>query len=845
MYSNYFTEIIPYAGYDIKQIAWHECMACGNGHIGVLTSGAPKNDSFIFQNTEFVMPSDEPRCVPAEVTEQLDEARQSVINMDDTWNIHNRKRTNMYCYHPGHQLRISLKNASDITDFVRSTDYETSELVSSYNMSEYNTYANHIKKRTFTSSVDDVIITEISGNSFTVDISIDDFESMHKFGRQKSGDAPELNMKYTRFATDGLIGFCALYPQYEESELKNGGFAGVTRIIPYDGTTSLSFTDTDMRAKSCLDPKNPIITFSGKKLVLITYLDWTYKQPDKITADFFTIPLVSQCINKINKTLIKYADASSLFSYEAALKPHIEKYSSIFNHVSLKLNNADKTLSNEELLQKQKKTDYILPELLKRVYNHGRYAMYSCAGHTAPRLSGLWTGEWNMLWRSAYTMDANVNIQVSGMNTCGMYDAGKGYIWFVLKQIPDWEINAKAVYGMKNAVLTPVNTDGHRAMMVEYDINYPFQYWNAGASWMIIPIYEFMQVYGNVTITTHDENIIRIYNKNIFRIKEDILLPLLAKTFNFWEQLCTPEYFTDSNGNARFVKGKTSLEPDEKYLIIPSFSPENKPLGYKSAITANAAMDIAAAVDSLNMYKNILSDIKPNGYQKTLEKITHLISCLPVYMFDKSGAIKEWSMNEYKENNAHRHISHLYCAWPSSETQHNHALASACRQAIINRNRENTGKDDTASHGWIHKALVEARLKNPEAVYNTLLLLFKSGIFYNTFFTDHNTDRSKGVFCTDTLLGIVGIINEMLVYSDECTVELLPALNTGLINGEICGLLTKCGIKINRLSWDNNKRSVYIDISALRDTSFNLIYDNESIHLDMKSGEQTLHKFLH
>ena len=79
MYSNYFTEIIPYAGYDIKQIAWHECMACGNGHIGVLTSGAPKNDSFIFQNTEFVMPSDEPRCVPAEVTEQLDEARQSVI----------------------------------------------------------------------------------------------------------------------------------------------------------------------------------------------------------------------------------------------------------------------------------------------------------------------------------------------------------------------------------------------------------------------------------------------------------------------------------------------------------------------------------------------------------------------------------------------------------------------------------------------------------------------------------------------------------------------------------------------------------------------------------------------
>ena len=29
----------------------------------------------------------------------------------------------------------------------------------------------------------------------------------------------------------------------------------------------------------------------------------------------------------------------------------------------------------------------------------------------------------------------------------------------------------------------------------------------------------------------------------------------------------------------------------EKYLIIPSFSPENKPLGYKSAITANSEQD--------------------------------------------------------------------------------------------------------------------------------------------------------------------------------------------------------------------------------------------------------------
>ena len=70
-------------------------------------------------------------------------------------------------------------------------------------------------------------------------------------------------------------------------------------------------------------------------------------------------------------------------------------------------------------------------------------------------------------------MDANVNIQVSGMNTGHMEKAAWGYMYFILRQIGDWKENAKAVYGMWDALLAPVNTDGNRAIMVEYDIDYP------------------------------------------------------------------------------------------------------------------------------------------------------------------------------------------------------------------------------------------------------------------------------------------------------------------------------------------------------------------------------------
>ena len=893
-YSKIYKEIIPYEEYGMYDVAWHDGMSAADGHIGVITSCAPLNDSFIFQNVEYIMPSEEPRYVPLEVEGQLDEARQSVINMDDTWDIHNRKRTNMYCHHPGHQLRVELCRSADITDtnaliseaakhphmarnddinitdYERYTDFNRSEIVVKYKAD-----GRTITKRTFASLTDDVVITEITGaKDFIVNISVDDFEAMHKFGMDKNKQATsERGMKYSRFVKDDIVGVVAHYPSFEGSELANGGFAGATRFIT-DGIVNMIELNKSDKAYTCIDNIEPIIQLNkSNKIILITYLDWTDKledfQSECESGSIFDTEIIRKCFAKVNDSL---GTADKVFFnnkeifYDAAIKEHSIKSAERYNRVSLHLydntdcisNKNDKEkkyydnvskvdenskctiadnedryniynmAANEELLDKQKEVPDILIPLLERIYNNARYGLMSGAGYTAPRLNGPGVGEWNLMWRNAYTMDANVNIQVSGINSGNMYEAGVGYIWFVLRQLKDWEINAEKVYGMKNALLAPINTDGQRAMMVEYDINYPFQYWNTGASWMILPIAEWVDCYGDVSITTTDQKIIKQYNKEVFNVKKDILMPLLQKTYNFWEQLCTPEYYTDIEGNARYEKGKTHLFTGEKYLIIPSFSPENKPLGYKSAITANASMDIAAAKDIIAMYIDMENELQNEGYKERIKKAEKLNNELPDYQYDESGAIREWAMKEYQENNAHRHISHLYCAWPAYQTQHNNKLANACRQAILNRNKENSRKDDTASHGWIHKALVEARLKNSEEVYNILNMLVHSDIFYSTLFTDHNTNRAKGVACTDTLYGITGIINEMLVYSDKNTVELLPALSSNIPAGNISGLLTRAGVRVDYLSWDVDKRNVKADLTALRDTSFNLVLNNKA-----------------
>ncbi len=82
-------------------------------------------------------------------------------------------------------------------------------------------------------------------------------------------------------------------------------------------------------------------------------------------------------------------------------------------------------------------------------------------------------------------------------------------------------------------------------------------------------------------------------------------------------------------------KGQKALKEGEKYLIIPSFSPENKPLDYHSAITANAAMDISAARDIVGMYIDMENELKEEGYKTKVAEALELKDRLPDFKFDE------------------------------------------------------------------------------------------------------------------------------------------------------------------------------------------------------------------
>ena len=816
---------------------WRDGMVGGNGKIGFITNGSPTSDVITYQNIDYLMPTSADRDSIPSVSTTVDELRQKIINLQapaSTDVIDNWGR--IAKYHPGMQIRIdSAFSDDDVYDYTRYTNYETAEVGE-----EFNDGTTIWTRKNFSSRQDNVTITSISNakHDVSITISIDSISKMDGFGKgNDSGQSDETNIQYKELVADdgSYLAQVVHYPDYSNSTWKNGGYAAVTYVIAVDGEKKAIQDDTtDSYNKSGYDAAIEIK--NAKSVYLITALD---KSKDMGAMSAFasatSYDIVDSLLAKAKGVADKYT--SGTFSYKAALEPSAKIQKELFNKATLELEydaELDSKL-NEDLIALQKSASTLSPALSNRVYNQGRYAMICCAGYSMSRLSGMWIGTWDPGWRYIYTMDANVNLQSSGMNTSNLSTFGDGYISFVYNQLEDWGKNAKTIYGIDDALLCPPHADGDRAINDEGNIGYPFQYWNAGAAWMIQPIYEYYQCYGNKTITTVDGD---------KKLLEDILIPMLEKNANFWMGLCTPEYYMDSTGTARYSNGKTTLASGEKYAIVPSYSPENETNGtYKSTLGVNAAMDISAARYAFQMAIELENLIQPTGYTTKVAQYEDFLTKLPDYQYTSTGAVKEWCANGFDDNNTHRHLSHLYLAWPAFETQDDATLAAAAKQAIVDRDTYSTTMDQTKqSHCWLHKGLIAARLKDSEYTTHTLYTMlhakyvsqFGTGLLYNSLMTNHDIYGTSNAYCTDSSLGLIGVMNECLLFSNTGVIELLPACPSTWVNGKYTGLRARCQADVS-CEW--NSTSVSYTITSDIAQTITIKYGSQSKSVTVAAGE--------
>lgn len=862
---------------------WREAMVSGNGENGVMESCHPVNDTFIFQNTTFNMPTDDYRET-RDLTGELETARQAVMRNEQFYSQVQPELDYDYTLHPGHQLRAWMDGLEEwqVSDYQRWTDYETAEIGVQFKVD-----GKIFERTTFTSREDNVTITWLKqpeGGKVNTTLSIDNLSDMAiDQGREIDG-----GLQYKKLAAEdgSYLGLAAHYPVYENSELKEGGFAGVTHVVNIGGTkekVSLGTIDDYLNVGSNENYGVRVKDADGVVLITKSGRDKAMG-PISEFAGQEDIALVNTLVEDTMAVAEKKEyQTEGHFDYEKALAPHKELHGNEFNKVKFDLagDEADDNLTNERLIDKQRNSDRLNHAMLERAFYAGRYAQICTSGYSTSRLSGMWMGAWNGYWQADYTTDANVNLQISGVNIGNMSNASEGYINFMLRILPDFEINAKQVYGMHDALLAPPRTDGDRGNLVHFNADYPFNYWNAGASWLLLPIYEYWQCFGNSQIPIgkdidlnvlrsvlsisdedlSDAEIAQVEERGYFDLEQDILLPLLTKQANFWEQMADPRYYESADGYKHYDEGKTSLEEGEKYLILPGYSPENKPGNTWIAISANSTMDVAAARDGLDMTIAMEEAVKRPGYEQEVEKWKSLKELLPDYKYDWDGSLKEWALYDYQEQNNHRHVSHMYGVWPAHDGDSDDKLMEGARKALENRKKYNTG-DAEASHGWLHQALTEARLKNKQGVTESLMPLFTgSKLYYSSMMTNHNRN-SDSAYCTDALITIPSIILETLAYSDTGKIELLPALPDDWDKGSITGMMARTRAEIEDLSWNlesgvvsaviRSDEDQEIDVSCGMDSNSaeivsgngKVVREESVISLDMKAGETAEVRFV-
>jgi alpha-L-fucosidase 2 len=458
-------------------------------------------------------------------------------------------------------------------------------------------------------------------------------------------------------------------------------------------------------------------------------------------------------------------------SYSTLLSRHVAIHQPIYDRVTIDFNGnaSDRALATTDLINKQLSSPSQLnPAFLERLFDAGRYHFLSSSGYYPPRLTGLWIGAWGAAWSDDFTTDANLNLQMAGATIGNMPEAVQAYYNMIFNLAPQWVTNSTNFYGISNGIFGTGRTDGISSYEIHFSTANPFQMWTGGADWILYPIYEYYQANGDTSFL------------------QNSLWPWLEKLANFYVGFLTQK---DSNGN---------------YIFFPSYSPENAPGNTGVPACINATQDVAAGKHALQTaiaVANLLGlQQGPGGEVATWSA---LLKLLPPYRVNSDGALAEWIWPSLSDNYAHRHVSHLYPVWPLHDITPDTtpALASAAEVALLKRSNP-----ENAAHGYLHRALAHARLKDGANVSAMLLQILANKSVFRSLMTSHYPNYNT--YNADAAHAIPGILIEMLVDSQPGILEFLPALPDYLAQGTITGVVGRNRVTVTSLSWNLSSQTI-------------------------------------
>jgi alpha-L-fucosidase 2 len=285
------------------------------------------------------------------------------------------------------------------------------------------------------------------------------------------------------------------------------------------------------------------------------------------------------------------------------------------------------------------------------------------------------------------------------------------------------------------------------------------------------------------------------------------------------------------------------VEEASGYLTTPvGTSPENAFVYHDSdgnectaSVSSGPTMDIAIIRDCL---ENTRLALETAGVEPELSsKLDEAIGRLLPYSIADDGQLEEWSHEHSSHETRHRHISHLYGAFPAYQlvTPDRPELAAAVEKTLDVRGEESGGW----SSAW--KANIWARLGKAERAYRNLKRLASQELTNPNLFNGHRIwTGGEGLFQIDGNMGGAAAIIEMLVQSryapgEAAEVAILPALPAAWPVGEVRGIRCRGGFSLS-VSW-RDMRLEGLEITSHRGNSIELAYGGRTCELHPERGE--------